>query len=194
MLIVNSFVVHLLGRPTDLPADVTLSSDAEAGSGRAVLVHPPPAGASTGVLPWRERPTAALASLTASGCSDAVRHHGRGFLPAESGRAEGYYRKPEASGAEMIQVRRAHSRANASLLVPHAAILYHSMTLRCSSEICSARFTWPDLVVIGQAAVYKLASVALSARSAALRSRLATSSRTIGSTCCPTSMASGSKS
>jgi hypothetical protein len=92
-------------------------------SRRAVFMHPVSADASASVLPWRDRPSAAFASLTGSTRPDAVRHRERSFGLAEPDRAEGCcYRKAEASGAEMVQVRRAYQRADlCSLLSAHTS-------------------------------------------------------------------------
>jgi hypothetical protein len=79
-------------------------------------MHPVPAQAPAGVLSSRDRPPAAFAWLTGGADPEAVRHLGRGFRPAEAGRAEVRYREPETSGAEMIQVRRADARADLVLL------------------------------------------------------------------------------
>lgn len=78
----------------------------------AVLVHPVSADAPAGVLPWRDGSSAAFASIADRAGPDEVRHYKQCFLLAERCRAEGRDRKPEASGAEMVQVRRAYPRAD----------------------------------------------------------------------------------
>jgi hypothetical protein len=89
----------------------------------AVLVHPVSADLPARVLPWRNGPSAAVTSVAGGAGPDAVRHEERYFLPAWHCRAEGRYRKPEASGADMVQVRRAYPRADACwLLSAHASL------------------------------------------------------------------------
>lgn len=74
----------------------------------AVLVHPVSADAPAGGLPWRDDLSAALALIASGAGRDDVRQQERIFRPAEPCRAEGRYRKTEATRAEVGQVRGTH--------------------------------------------------------------------------------------
>jgi len=98
-------------------------------------MHPISTEASSDVLTCRDGQSAAFASLTSSTRPDAVRRQGCSFLLAEPGWAQGCHRKPEASRAELLQVRRAYPRADLCPL----RLAHTSSTHEMPQEIKRAR-------------------------------------------------------
>ena len=98
-------------------------------------MHPVAADAPAGVLAWRDRPSAVLASLTDSARPDAVRHRERSFGLGKPDRAESCYRQAQASRAEVVQVRRADPRADLCLLLSAHTSWTHRTSLMANRAV-----------------------------------------------------------
>jgi hypothetical protein len=99
-------------------------------------MHPVSVNAPAGVLPCRDGPSATFASVTGGAGSDGVGCEERSFRSAERCRAEGRYRKPEASRAEVVQVRREYPRADVCLLLSTHVSLNPRIVARLKRARC----------------------------------------------------------